>query len=196
MPGLELEIDEWLPSSDADPLARATMASLRISVDGLSLTEVHDRAAKTVRQHIHVPASLVAEWLVMNWWRLRWEPTPERWNSRWAEAHSMAAIGEGYAWPDLSISSDGVFVRLDMPAEQTYDLAGIRYMTDLTTEIPASQFERSVDDFLSTVESRVSASRCGEHRLRELIRELRAERNAEDFSRASRRCRLSPLWDP
>ena len=56
-------------------------------------TEVYDSLAMTVRPHINVPVYLVAQWLLINWWRLRWESEPSQPRRGWARVHSLAAIG-------------------------------------------------------------------------------------------------------
>jgi len=51
----------------------ATFASLRIDVEGETLTQVFDTRARTIRSHVFVPLYPIAEWLASNWWFLLFE---------------------------------------------------------------------------------------------------------------------------
>lgn len=182
MTDLAFEIDQWLGSSIADPLERTTLAVLRITVgpNRIPITEVEDTHARTVRPHIQVAVYPLARWLLVNWWRLRWEPEePRAWklpSTDWLGAHSMAAMGGDYVWPAVQFSSDGELIQLRLQAETATDVSAIRYLRDVTVDIPAAHFERAVDRFLDLVEARIGACLPGEHELSELRNELREER--------------------
>ena len=153
---IEFEILTWLAPSDGDPAARATLASLRI-VAGLQrdpLTEVEDTIARTVRTHINVASAPLAVWLLSNWWRLRWEPDSQSACLGWRQAHSMSAIGEGYAWPALEMASDGELIQLRLAGENAPDACAIRYLREIHLDVPASDFEAAVDTFVGQVEGR------------------------------------------
>src|SRR3972149_3215532 len=112
MDDLEFHPDTWHGTSDQDAV-NATLAALRIEagVEGsprIPITRVLNPATHSVRDHIYVSAYAVARWLLLNWWRLRWEPL--RTTTHWRMTHSLAAIGGGDAWPPLQFSSDGRFV--------------------------------------------------------------------------------------
>jgi hypothetical protein len=182
-------IEEWLGAcKSADP-SMATLAKFRIEAGtGATLTplsEVYDTSVLTVRKHIYVPVYLVARWLLVHWWRLRWEP--QRNTQEWRLAHSMASIGEGYVWPPVEFSSDGEFIQINMQAEPAPDVAAIRYLRDLTIDIPAAAFETAVDDLLSKVLERLSACGHADGELKDLLSELEEERSDCAVSRA---CRL------
>ena len=96
---LEFRVLDWIPGS-GDLLSASTTGALRITAgpEDTILTEVEDTIACTIRRHIYVPVSELAEWLLIHWWRLRWEPRPEpRPSLSWQQAHSLAAIGGGDA---------------------------------------------------------------------------------------------------
>jgi hypothetical protein len=178
MPQIEFEILTWLAPSDGDAAARATLASLRI-LAGLArdpLTEVEDTIARTVRTHINVAGAPLAVWLLANWWRLRWEPDTQSACLGWKQAHSMAAIGEGYAWPALEIASDGELIQLRLARENTPDACAIRYLREVLLDVPAADFEAAVDDFIGQVEGRLAEFAPGERTLAELRAELQEER--------------------
>lgn len=190
-PELQIEILQWLGASSEDPLERETFASLRIVAgpEATPLTEVEDySAAHSVRDHINVPAYALARWLLVNWWRLRWEPA--RSSTAWLHSHSLAAIGGGFAWPALTFASDGESIRLDLDAENAPDVAAVRYLRSISTDISASDFERGVSRFLDTVGARVAARCPGERELFELREELEEEQRTPGLAEL---CKLQAM---
>lgn len=187
---LDFVISGWLAGGDEDPAAAATLSFFAIEAgpEDIPLTEVEDRLAKTVRPHIHVPASAVAEWLLVNWWRLRWESAPSESppSTSWRRAHSMAAIGGGYAWPVIELASDGEFVQLRSRAEPAPDVAAVRYLNDVTVNVPVGDFEAAVDAFVDQVEARLAACAPKERGIAELRAELAEERADPRMSRQAR----------
>lgn len=189
---LNLQIVDWIAGSAVDPLEQATLAAFRITAghQSLPITEVEDSIAHTVRSHIYVSVYSVAQWLLVNWWRLRWEPCPLRPSADWLRAHSMAGIGSDYAWPSLQFASDGEFIHLRLKNETKSDVAAIRYLRDISIRISASEFEKALDRFFDSVVARVTARFPNE---RELI-EIRAEVDAERTNPAvAQMCRLQAL---
>ena len=92
---LAFEIDHWIGSAIADPLERTTLAALRITAGpNRFITEVEDTLARSV-PHIHVAVYPLANWLLVNWWRLRWSRASNSIAAfvHWLRARSMAAIG-------------------------------------------------------------------------------------------------------
>ena len=166
---------DWLGgTSDA---ADATFGSLRIRAGDIVLTDVDDTVAKTTRSAIRVPASLVAEWLILHWWRLRWEPRVEAPDTAWRWAHTMASISSEFAWPPLEIASDGEFVQFVMPRGRRPDATAIRYLQDVPNiDVPASDFESAVDRFLDVIEERIRSSTPKDRSVVDLRMELREER--------------------
>jgi len=102
----------------------------------------------------------------------------------------MAAIGGDYAWPALQLASDGEFVQLKLEAESAPDVSTLRYLRNITVDIPASHFEQAVDSFLDQVEARVAARIPSEHELSEIRAELGQERRVPMQATA---CRLQAL---
>lgn len=197
MADLDFQVIGWLGGSSEEPLERETAASLRITAGPkeIPLTEVEDTLAHTVRSHINVSAYALARWLLVNWWRLRWEPQRDNPSFDWLRSHSMAAIGGSYAWPGLTIASDGEFVQLRLESESAPDVSAVRYLRDVTVDIPAAQFEQAVEKFIDAVEARLVVRVPEERELIELRDELRAERgNAQ----AATECKLQALagFDP
>ncbi len=171
------------------PAERLTTSPLTIDLHGepsVVLTEVEDKAAAAVRPHIYVPVAPLAEWFLMNWWRLRWEARPDRPSYSWKRAHCLAAIGGDVPWPPLEITSDGDFIQLRMDAEPRSDVSSVRYLNSVQADIRAADFERAVDDFVARVADRLSAVLPDYADLRELRAELAEERARPSVSRELR----------
>lgn len=192
MSAIDFQVCEWHGTWDSDPRQDATLASLRLDAGAgagrVCLTEVYDQMARTVRPHINVSAYALARWLLLNWWRLRWEP-PRR-GADWLLAHSLAAIGEGYAWPPAVISSDGEFIQIQASAESACDVAAIRYLANAMLDVPAADFEAAVDGLAGQVQLRLSACSGEDRDLRELQEELAEERANPQLAKT---CRLQAI---
>lgn len=174
---LDFAIREWLSGDDGDAVRSVTLGALEVLVgpQSVPLTEVEDTIARTVRRHIHVAVYPLAEWLLINWWRLRWEP--RRTSFEWRQAHSMASISSDYAWPALEFSSDGALINLHTEAESAPDVAAIRYLRSVHVDIPAADFERAVERLIGVVLERLHVCGAREHNLDELWKELQDERS-------------------
>jgi hypothetical protein len=186
----------WLGVTDDDPRSRATFASFTITAgrDRIPVTEVDDGLAQTVRADIRVPMYPLAQWLIVNWWRLRWEPFTES-SPAWLRTHSMGSVSTDVPWPSLSFASDGAFVQLEARAEPIRDVAAVRYLRDVDVKVPADHFEHAVDHLLTQIDARVTSCVPGDADLSELIAELSHERTDPALTRA---CKLQALagFDP
>lgn len=143
-PELEFRIRDWLGPGDGSAEASA-LGSLTV-VAGRSptcLTQVEDTVTRTVRDHVDVWLALLTDWMLANWWRLRWEPRPEHPTDSWRRAHCLAAIGGGYAWPAIEFASDGENIEVAASPDRVPDAAGIRYLARVRVEIPAAAIERA-----------------------------------------------------
>jgi hypothetical protein len=194
---ITFDVDTWLGASMADPRERETLAGLRIanSPEGICFTEVEDLIAHTVRDRIHVPAYYLARWLLVNWWRLRWEPDRGAASYEWLSTHSMAAISGDYAWPPLLLSSDGQFIQFRLEPSRSSTVSTVRYLNDVRIDVAAGEFEQAVDSFVQCVEERVGLRLSNDQELSELREELHDERSSSDLARE---CKVQALlgFDP
>jgi len=71
-----------------------------------------------------------------------------------------------------------------MSAEQTCDVAAVRYLNDVTLDIPSADFERSVDILIGAVQERLSVCQVRDNDLSNLQQELAEERSDSELSRA------------
>ncbi len=100
MPG-SLTISLTAESLDTGTLEeQATFGLFAVTANDRLLTAGEDTARRELRHGPHVSGYPLAEWLVWNWWRLRWEmvrPTYDDAGGRWDFAHRMATVGDSYA---------------------------------------------------------------------------------------------------
>jgi hypothetical protein len=185
MSGLEFDVREWLGDAQAEDATERTLASIGITVNGVVATNVEDTIARTVRDHIRVPAVSLAEWLVANWWRLRCEPFDDARSASWRRAHSLASLGGGYAWPPLEIWSDGESISLRQKHEEHADTSVVRYLSDVVATVPTRVFEQAVDRFVQSVSARLEETQR-DQTFSELVRWLNDERGDIEASRERR----------
>ena len=173
-----------LHDPEAPPEEAATSGILSIEANGICLTEgvsVEDDVLKTGPL---VSAYPLAEWLVWNWWRLRWEPTPPRANRGWAFAHRLSTIGGGNRWPDLELASDGVRVRLSSGPSMEPGSGTFRYVGAPRSEaVAADAFESAVDGFVQSVAGRLEEGSMRSSNLALLAADLTRDRS--DGARSS-----------
>lgn len=150
---------------------------LRVSVGGDLLTEMTDH-----RQQLQdgpcVSAFRFAEWLLWNWWRIRWEPRTDDPTLSWRQAHEMASIGGGWLWPRLTFESDGRSVAVRSKGSEATVTEPVSYLAETEERfVSADVFENTIDSFLQDVMSRVRESGLASNPVAEMWRELKAERD-------------------
>lgn len=184
---------DWLPRDYGNELDRSTFAAMEIRINGLVATEVEDLWAKTVRSTLRASAHDLALWFASNWWRLRWEPEGN--SPSWKMSHRMGAAGAGYAWPDLSFISDGKVVLAHCRQTSAATADPVRFLSDFDAFIPASMFERGVDEFVGAVIERVDSEARAHPYLREMWEEILEERGDPE-STAERKLEAMLGFDP
>jgi hypothetical protein len=90
---------EWLERYTPDEVEHVTFADIKITVEGVAITELEYLNAKTIRPAARLSAYAMAVWLLGNWWRLVREPE-RRLSESWEMSHRLGAIGQGFLWPD------------------------------------------------------------------------------------------------
>ena len=130
----------------------------------------------------------LAEWLVWNWWRLRWEPRfPSNLPSYdWDMSHRMPAVGEGYFWPNITVSSDGFQCDLTSERSNPSDSPFFYYIGAPEITIPSTDFESAVDRFVLLVLERLDSDGIRSTNLHTLCDDLKSERNDPEVARFRR----------
>ena len=182
----ELSIDfKWLSGGQNDRFDRAFAAEIGLALDGEWMTELLELESRTTMTHVRACAHTLGMWFAMNWWRLRWEPEPDREQEdiNWRIAHSVASAGSGFAWPNVVFASDGEFLTVaSIPRLRPAAFEPLRYLNKVYGRISAAEFERKVDGFISSVLSRGNAMGIENDSLSELWLELQKERRTPEIA--------------
>lgn len=175
---------DWVPGygavSDA-PESRsdeATLAEIRIEVDGDCLTRLRDDAGRP-REFFRASAYRLAEWISANWWRLGYEAERfEREEDRaWGQGHSVAGIGAGWLWPRITIATDGDVVVVRSAPTESDEVEPIAWRGAAKKRIPRREFFEGAQHFVHAVLDRLDGSREENTGLHTLWKELTAERS-------------------
>ncbi len=169
---------------------RATFGLFEVTAYNHLLTAGQDVERKELRHGPFVSGYPIAEWLVWNWWRLRWEigrPSDELGISRWDFAHRMPTIGEGYAWPNITIFSDGVQSFLVSEPSRSSNVVRFRYLgAAVRLPVPATDLEGAIDEFVEDILDRLTQEHVRETNLHRLWEDLRTERRDPELARFRR----------
>lgn len=182
---------EWEQCPIGSPEERATFAAIGIRCDDSWLTEAQDITVNRLRQKVYLSGYRLAEWLVCNWWRLRWEPakTPpeESPPTDWNMAHRVATVGGGYIWPNLTIRSGGSYVSIKAEPTASRPSEPVRYIgqQDEVT-IEASDFESAVDSFIEQVVGKLRAEKIEDSNLETVWKDVIEERTIPELARHRR----------
>ena len=168
---------------------KATFGLLSMTANDRLLTGVQDIEGGELRRGPYVAGYPLAEWIVWNWWRLRWEcRRPAGAAVRdWDLTHRMTSVGDGYAWPGISVFSDGRYAFLVSEPSRERNALPLRYIGAAGHEtISASGLETAIDKFVANVLARLDARIARETNLHRLWKELQAERAEPERARFRR----------
>lgn len=169
------------------PEERATFGLLAVKANDRLLTLGIDTDSKTVRDGPYVPGYPLVEWLVWNWWRIRWEfgrPNDRTAAGRWDFAHQMPTVGDSYVWPNITISSDGINAFVQSKQSSAPETVLFRFLgTEHREEISALTLEKAIDEFTSNIVSRLEAEGIRETNLHRLWNDLSSERADRELAR-------------
>ena len=168
---------------------RAGLGTIKVVADGYCLSEGFDEYAESHREGPLASGYHLAEWLIWNWWRLRWEPPrpPAHRTLEWALAHRMSTVGEGYVWPNVIIESDGFRSVLISERSSERNTGSFRYCgSPEAVVLPASRLESAIDRFALNVLERLGEAGLDDTNLHRLWRDLRIEQQDLAVSRFRR----------
>ena len=174
-------------ADDAPPEEAAAFGRLEVRVGNRCLTEGVAHDANDLLPGPNVSGYHIAEWLMWNCWRLRWEARPEVPERGWAFSHSLSSIGAGYVWPNIEMSSDGV--RASISSSPTIDpTAGLyRYVGAPVVEmVAASAVEEAIRSFAKTVLDLLDGAGVADTNLHRLWRDVERERSDPEAARLRR----------
>ena len=178
---------------EAQDYERTAFGQLEIKAAGQLLTTLIRTEDGVSKYDLgpYVSGYHLAEWLVWNWWRLRWEPRqPNRKPPfDWDMTHRMTAVGQGYRWPNITISSDGFHSILTAERTDETDTPFLFYLgayDDRPITVPATDFEAAVDQFIDTVLQLMSDANVSGTNLQTLWNDLGKERSDPELARFRR----------
>ncbi len=179
------------PSDGLEPEEHATLGLLKIIAADKLLTAGIDTGADELayRPGPYVSGYHLAEWLVWNWWRLRWEPQPAGQspeNYDWGFAHCMATIGHGYVWPNITIFSDGFLAGLRSERSHESDPTLFYYSGAGIAVVPVSELEAAIDEFVPFVVNLADRASLSDTNLHVLWQDLQFERKDPEMARFRR----------
>ena len=157
------EIDPPYP----DSAVHQTMAELHIWANDKLVTAVQDDQDQSRnRDHLRVPMSQMAEWVVSNWFFLFHEPSDSGNTQRlgFEDRHNLSYAGNGFVFPPLTIApTDGAIV---MRWEVGHpEFSSIRFARYGEERVPTNEVE---DAFRSLVEDTLRKARRGNSPLEDL----------------------------
>ncbi len=178
---------------------RATFGLLEVKANQRLLTHGDDAELGELRRGPHVAGYPLAEWLVWNWWRLRWEvvlPSDREARNRWDFAHRLTTVGDGYEWPNIAIWSDGVqaLIESELSGRPGYVLFRFLGVAGRQT-IPATELEEGIDRFVEDVLARLERQGIRDTNLHCLWSDLATERRQADLA-CFRRLEAKLGYDP
>ena len=166
---------------------RATFGILEVRANGRCLTEGVAIDANELSRGPSVSGYHIAEWLAWNWWRLRWEARPSENSGRgWAFSHCLSSIGDGYVWPNIEVSSDGV--RAMVTSARTVDRAAglYRYVGAPTFEVvAATELESAIGSFVRSILHMLDGANVDTN-LHRIWQDLESEQRDADATRLRR----------
>ncbi len=168
---------------------RATFGLFAMTANDRLLTGGEDAGQKELRHGPHVAGYPIAEWFVWNWWRLRWEvgrPPAENTECRWDFAHRMSTIGEGYVWPNITISSDGMQSFLISKPSKSLETSLFHYIGAGMQTVPPGNLEAAIDGFVADILIRLDRAEVRETNLHRLWKDLQVERADCELARFRR----------
>jgi len=123
-------------------------ADITITFYEKNLTDNYDTIDGLRKTSVALAPYPLAWWIVSNWWRLRWEPTPLVPSTDWRMSHFLPAIGDGYCWPSIGFQTDGEIIRITSLPTTGEDGASVIYHTLFSELISAKSFKKSIESFI------------------------------------------------
>ena len=166
---------------------QATFGTLALRANGRCLTEGVAADGNELLPGPRVAGYYVAEWLAWNWWRLLWEAGSADPGREWTFAHCLSSIGAGYVWPNIEISSDGVYASI--ASTRTTDSApGLyRYVGAPRAEVvSAEELAAAISSFVQVVLDQLGAAGVAATNLHRIWHDLEAARQDADATRLRR----------
>lgn len=174
MAGLEIIV------KDLEGPSPGEIRQIGIQTGGRFLTKLLRVSSNCEDRFLHAPPSLLAFWILDNWWRIFHEPEPAHAvTPEWLLAHDMSSIGGGYTWPPIRFWCEGGQVGIRTHPQYRDSPAPVRFEASHVGVIPTDDLERCFDSFL---ERGCEFAADDADTLVDLHRQLRREREDPEVS--------------
>ena len=159
MPEIRFEFD-WVDSDGIKgPELSTTWAALQIVARDSVITRILDGRSKSVRDFIFVPLYPLAEWLATHWWFFATEyPNPSKLGDpEFRHRHSLNSSREGYAFPDLHVTSSGTrtFLAWGSGAPKW---SKVEFLDQGYASLNSAEFRQACSDLIDSVIRRLESS--------------------------------------
>ncbi len=159
MPEVRFEFD-WVDSDGINgPELSTTWAALQIVARDSVITRILDRRSKSVRDFIFVPLYPLAEWLATHWWFLANDyPNSNKLNDpEFRHRHSLNSSSEGYAFPDVQVTSSGTRTLLVWTSGAP-KWSKVEFLDQGYASINSAEFRQACSDLIDSVIRRLESS--------------------------------------
>lgn len=156
------------------PEHRTTWSRMEIWVDDQCITLAEDVATESTSRSLYCPLYPLAEWIAFNWWLLRADSRPMsalrgtnrrpavplRRGADW-RGHNLRSIGDGFAWPDLTIVPAGAVSRIVWRRDSRSPIHGaVRFVADGEAWVRSASLQASLAGLVEAVLARLDESGC------------------------------------
>ena len=175
-------------SRSFDRADEATLGSLSIRVHGRCFTTGRDRVTGERQDRLRLAAYPVARWLCWNWWRLLHEAHRRdcRSDLAWMDGHSMAGIGGGWLWPNITIAFDGRGVRIETWPSSPTPTEPFTHLASDEARVSAEAFEAETARFVRRVLERLDSQGIRDTPVHAAWKEISSARNDPEIARYRR----------
>ncbi len=159
MPEIRFEFD-WVDSDGINgPELSTTWAALQIVARDSVITRILDSRSKSVRDFIFVPLYPLAEWLATQWWFFATEyPNPSKLGDpEFHNRHSLNSSREGYAFPDLRVTSSGTRTFL-VWSRGTPSWTKVEFLNQGYASLNSAEFRQACGDLIDSVIRRLESN--------------------------------------
>lgn len=175
--GVDVRI-EWLDAPGVtSPELASTWARFEVWIGGRCVTQV-ESSDGTLRRSVYGSLYPLAEWIAANWWVLTSEIRPSAVEARfwswanvrrqpWLRQHNLRGAGDGMAWPDLTVVTEGAVTRLNWSHDTDPSLTPVRFVSLGDARLPSTEVAESLARFVGEVLTRLSEQGLPKTRLSE-----------------------------
>lgn len=183
---------EWQFSDAREPAIRETMGAFLLSTNHVALTQCEDIWSRTIRDTVQSSAYPIAVWFAANWWRINYEPLPQKGiiaSTDWRLSHEIGAAACGFVWPQVLFASDGEAMYIWATPSNPNTKQSVKYLSglNLPARIDLDHFQAVTSNYIEKVLARLHAVGIGDSDLQELWSIIQVERQNPDLVLKRRR---------